>query len=193
MRVKKNLMKYRNPSTGQFEPIPVVVGGDVEAKFELIESFEVTEEVTSFVRTTEPDGTPYDFQKLKVIVMQTKSEKNGKGGIRCDNPSLNLGNIYITSSVETFREKPTFSQYNCYIDNGVLKGIAISFVATSDAPEDLVGALAHSLYRNSTISEPVFSMCETVKMDKIEYLRYGSLNGYAIPVGTKIDIYAVRS
>ena len=190
-------MKYKDPETGKYISIPVVLGDNdaeiAEEKFELIESFEVTEEIITFVRTSEPDGTPYDFQKIKVIVMQTASEKKGKGGIRCDDPSLKLGSIYIASSVESFRENPTFSQYIGYINNGVLKGIASTFVTPEDAPRDLVEAIAHSAYRNATITEPVFSVCETVKLDKIKYLRYGSLNSYPIPLGTKIYVYAVRS
>ena len=193
MKVKKNLIKYKDPSTGKYVPIPAVVGVDVEEEFELIESFEVTEEIKNFIRTAEPDGTPYDFQKVKVIVKQTKSEGIGKGGIRCDDPALNLGSIYIASSLETFNSRCTFSQYIGYIDNGLLKGKNSSYIATSDAPDDINEALTVSLFRTSNVSEPVFSLCETVKLDRIEYLRYGSLNSHSIPVGTKIDIYAVRS
>lgn len=190
MKIKTNVLNYKDPNTGEYVSIPVVAGEDKEEEFELIESFEVTEELTNFVRTTEPDGTPYDFQKIKVIVKQVKGEKTGTGGIKCSDTSQAF---YITSSSETFNTRNTYAQYNGYIKNGVLKGECSSIIATTGSPDDLNECLNHNIYRACMITEPLLSVCETVKLDKIEYLRYGSLNGYPIPVGTKIDIYAVRS
>lgn len=190
MKIKTNVLNYKNPDTGEYVSVPVVVSESKEEKFELIESFEVTEEIKSLVRTTEPDGTPYDFQKIKVIVKQTKCEKTGQGGILCVNAS---GSLYITSGLEAFNTNYTFTQYNGYIENGLLKGSGATRIASSDSPNDLNEALNSNVYRGCPIYEPVFSICEMVKLNKIEYLRYGSLNGYSIPIGTKIDIYAVRS
>lgn len=192
MRVKKNLMKYRNPSTGQFEPIPVLVSESANGKYELIESFEVTEEIIEFVRTAEPDGTPYDFQKIKVIVKKPPVEKNGFAGIVCIDDIRNLA--YISSNTQAFNiNYCTVSQYNAKIDNGVLVGDATT-VATSETNIDNIDMYITKTggYLPGAVCRTLFDISESVRMDKIEYLRYGSLNSYPIPVGTKIDIYAVR-
>ena len=47
-------------------------------------------------------------------------------------------------------------------------------------------------YRTGKVTKNLFDICECIPLEKIEYIRYSSLNGYNIPVGTTIDIYAVR-
>jgi hypothetical protein len=193
MKVKKNLIKYKDPNTGKYVSIPVIVGEGTEEKFELIESFEVTEELASFIRTAEPDGTPYDFQKIKVVVVQPISINNGLGGINCSYNISPYKNAFITSSDKAFNKTyTTFSKYNAYIENGILKGDAIT-IASMREVADYEQHVFENVYNTAIVYRPLFDVVEAVKLDKIDRLTYCSLNGYPIPVGTKIDIYAVRS
>lgn len=193
MRIKTNTMQYRDPNTGEFVSIPIVVSEPKEEKFELIEEFETTEEIASFVRTAEPDGTPYDFQKIKVIIFQPVSISNGNGGIICTYGMKNLGNAYFVSTTKPFdKTYPTFSQYNAYIENGKLKGDAVTISGLKEVT-NIESHIFDNGYNSGNVSRPLFSVFETINLDKIDRLSYKSLNNYPIPIGTKIQIYAVRS
>lgn len=168
-----------------------VIEDKSSGKFVLIESVETTEETTAFMRTEEPDGTPYDFKKLKVIIKQPKGSKKGVGGIRCID--VYNANWHITSATNAFHDVYwTFSQYNASIEDGILTGNATTIVAAQENI-NLDTYMKSGGYLNGAVYRNLFDICEVVRTDKIEFLRYSSLNGYPIPIGTKIDIYAVRS
>lgn len=87
MRVKKNLIKYKDPETGKYIPIPVIAGDSAEEKFELIESFEVTEEIQSFERSEEPDGTHYNFKNIFIHI----DSKANPSNTATSNLGVNIG------------------------------------------------------------------------------------------------------
>lgn len=71
---------------------------DRNAKFELIDSYICTDDLSVFTRTSEPDGTPYNFSKLLVVIRSKANAANAGGYFRI-NTSYTLA--YATKMITT--------------------------------------------------------------------------------------------
>ena len=170
---------------------------DGDGTFELIESYTVKKELSSFDRAAEPNGTPYNFKQIKVIIKQAKATSSGSAGIACidsvNNPIYKENFAYTSATTQAFNNQYcTISQYNVKIENGLLIGDAITIATNQENIENIAAYIKGNGYRQGFVCRNVFDISESLPMDRIEFLRYRSLNGYPIPIGTTIDIYAMR-
>ena len=88
-----------------------------EKKYELIETIEVTEEnTTSIERTTEPDGTEYNFEKILIKICIAASETTGTITTYIDTSGISIAAHNIKTTVSNVIE------YG-YIENGMFIGL----------------------------------------------------------------------
>lgn len=157
----------------------------MDGKYVLIEETTLTEETAQFERKQEPDGTPYNFEAIKVIVKFVPGQASGaffcfgkNNGIRIvggasqtlSMPSLS-GNANFRS-VAIFDAKPAYGGfYNCEIAAGS-QGSAMAITRSSGG---------------------AYTMTETSK--KIQSIAFYLYNNTDVQVvaGTEIAIYGVRA
>ena len=153
-----------------------------DGDYVLIESLILTEAVTTFERNSEPDGTPYNLNALKVIVKFIQGQTSGgfyfygfngsgkyivsgaSGVIQM--PSVGSASSYRSTAVADV--KPLFGLYDCTISQGY-QGNAMS-----------VTRAANGAYQLSSTES---------KIAKFNFYLYNT----EIISGTEISIYGVRA
>lgn len=145
---------------------------EAEGNFTLIEKINVSDSNLSMImRTSEPDGTPYDFKKvlIKVIVPQGKGKSTGQ--INFNNESVALWRDDMVLA-----DKKTASVVKAVIENGNL---------------DVLPLCAYA------IDERTAPTCKLehffTKMERIHTISvFVSTGSICFPSGTVIEIYAIR-
>lgn len=147
------------------------IGAEREGKYELIESV-VLNSKSLFSRTAEPNGTPYNFKKIRIIT-EAPSGSHNVSNYWCV-PSKAWGNVAVytgpTSNVDTKKYS------DAVID--VSKGVIFSHGHTASDEYFSV--------TNYAYGTPYLATKRTI--DSI----VGIASMYDFPEGTEIRIYAVR-
>ena len=153
--------------------------------WELIESIKIEEDgITGIERSQEPDGTPYNFKKMVAYVHHPVSEKTGRTGFRfLPKEVSDSTNSYLsTNSAQALHNTyETDSAFYAEVIKDVLYGTGVT--AVSSAPS----------YESTNLGISNFVPRKYVKMNAITFFRYSSLNGFVLPAGTTMDIYAIRA
>ena len=147
-----------------------------EGSYELIESITVSDDTTTVIeRTAEPDGTAYNFKKIitKFAIPAVGEAKSNYISTRVNN-HLSIWSNNVLSASDTM-----YCWHRMSVENGIYEQEARDGTKWDGSIGTLSGPSYHSIYfaANSSIT-------------KIEIFLSGSM---ALPSGTKIDIYAVRS
>lgn len=142
-------------------------------RYELIETITITKDgITAVERTAEPDGTPYDFEKLIYTIECEPAASTSTGWISIND----LGNYgYSSAMIGTSK---TFLGGSVQIENGRLTG---TFCAerSSISTMGAVRNYGHGIGTNEA--------------DKIEKIRFLVQNTSSFPIGSVITIHAVRN
>ena len=156
-----------------------------DGNYVLIEETVLTEEVSQFERTQEPDGTPYNFTAIRVIVKFVPGQTNGaffcfgeNNGIRIVGGASqtlvmpSLSGAASWRSVAVFNARPGYGGfYDCDVAVG-----------------GQGGAMAITRAANGA-----YTMTETSKkIQKVAFYLYSSA-GLPMITGTEISIYGVRA
>lgn len=140
-------------------------------KYELIETISVTEEnTTSITRTTEPDGTEYNFEKILIKMHLLASEST-------DTIAIRLNNISSSIFVINIRTVECYPIAYGHIENGMFIGQYTGTGATT--------VTASATLNNAYSRIGIF-------IDNISKIAFKTNSGIPIPVGSTFEIYAVR-
>lgn len=143
----------------------------VDKEYELIEEITLTENVTQFTRTDEPDGTAYAFEMVAIKINRTNT---GAGGVYVFSGSTVLGWSYIAETGQHFACE-TFSLHG-YWQN-------YRYSASS----------SHNDYNNIAPSgDSRFLKIKKVAGQYVSKIQI-TLNDGGLGIGTKISIYGVRA
>lgn len=171
----KNSLKYKD-SEGNMQDSGVLFASEKEKEWELIETITIEEEgITSVVRTTEPDGTPYNFKNIYVYATApNKSTENSSVVIYAGNGSDSwYGSIELycfhNKSYDNVKAYGTFLESNGWL-------IPISSYAQNWSPS--------SMYTSIYKAKPSFIM---------KRISFGSVNSMPFQIGTTFEIYAIRA
>ena len=143
----------------------------IPGDYELIEEITLTENVTQFIRTDEPDGTPYAFEMVAIKINRTNT---CTGGVYVFSGSTVLGWSYIAESgqylaCETF---PLHGYWQTY-----------RYIASS----------GHNDYNGIAPSgDSRFLKIKKVAGQYVSKIQI-ALNEGELGIGTKISIYGVRA
>ena len=172
----------RTPVTITASQLTKLLVGD---KYELIEEIDITEDTNSIVRTAEPDGTAYNFSRLKIKVT-TISDSS----ISSDSPVfcyISFGNTKMQLRHENGVSK-TLNSFilfgDIYDNNGYWDVMPTRFQNYSD------NSMRIATFP-SCAYDKILSIPSTVKISKIEIQAYNE--GVNFKAGTKIQIYGVRA
>lgn len=144
---------------------------DISHPYEYIETVTLTEDVTEVNLSTEPDGTPYNFDKLLVYSIAQKATAR-------DNLRLNVNGGYcgaVTNGL--YNEWSSHSIFEVYGDKQVDK---------------LVVRLGNYTNAWSNISNMNTSYVVNSKCNSIKNIRFFAYN-VSIPTGTTFEIWGVRA
>lgn len=141
-----------------------------EPQFELIEEITLTEDVASIERTAEPNGNPYSFKRIKIIVILTQMNDRRNYLFRANN-NLIFAQFYSVVNA-TYS---TFVALNIEIDGGFVKASS-SYALNGNA---------------NVISQGTsFNGLADIKANSINKIKIDSA---VMPVGTNIKIYGIRA
>lgn len=148
--------------------------------WEHIETITVTEDETKVIeRSQEPDGTPYNFKKVIVYVHHPIAENNGRTAFKFYD-TQNTADYVVSHGqlLETTRANDGMF----YMES--IKGhlFSSSIVCNENVAK----------YETVNVATSPSAIRRTLTMDSITVLNYLSLNGYVLPIGTVMDIYAIR-
>ena len=156
-----------------------------DGNYALIEETVLTEETSQFERAQEPDGTPYNFSAIRVVVKFIPGQKNGtlvchgsNSGMRIVGGASQVLSMPSLSADPKYRSTAIFNArpgYGGYYDCDTAAG--------SQGSGMVVTRAANGLY----------TMTETEK--KIQYITFYlySSAGAIMIAGTEISIYGVRA
>ena len=159
------------------------MGADVN--YALIEETVLTEETLLFERAQEPDGTPYNFSALKLIVKFVPGQTNGaffcfgkNNGIRIVGGASPTVSMPSLSGSANFRSAAVFNArpgYGCFYDCDVATGSQGSAMVITRS------------------SGGGYTTTETEK--KIQSISFYLYYNASVPIiaGTEISIYGVRA
>lgn len=143
----------------------------VDKEYELIEEITLTENVTQIIRTDEPDGTAYAFERVAIKINRTNI---GEGGVYVYSGSTILGWSYLSSSGQYFACE-TFSLHG-YWQN-------YRYSASSGRND----------YNNIAPSgDSRFLKIKKVAGQYVSKIQITMMNA-ELDIGTKISIYGVRA
>lgn len=143
----------------------------VDKEYELIEEITLTENATQIIRTDEPDGTAYAFERVAIKINRTNT---GEGGVYVYSGSTVLGWSYLSSSGQYFACE-TFSLHG-YWQN-------YRYSASS----------GHNDYNNIAPSgDSRFLKIKKVAGQYVSKIQITMMNA-EFGIGTKISIYGVRA
>ena len=146
-------------------------------KYELIETITLTEATQIIERSSEPDGTAYNFKKLLIYMNAALTDKTGACGVELwDGTTLAAKNIAFGSMVTQ-----TSSDYmmELSVEDGILR---------QTTPETTKTGYLSMLTK--TAAETFVGGVKT--MDKISKFTLHQFNSRTFAVGTVIKIYGVR-
>ena len=147
-------------------------------KYELIETITLTEVTEVIERSSEPDGTAYNFKKLLIYMNAALTDKTGACGVELwDGTTLAAKNIAFGSMVTQ-----TSSDYmmELSVEDGILR---------QTTPETTKTGYLSMLTK--TAAETFVGGVKT--MDKISKFTLWQFNRYTFAAGTVIKIYGVRA
>ena len=157
------------------------VDGKVSAltkPYELIETITLTEATNLIERSSEPDGTEYNFKNLLIYMNAALTDKTGACGVNLwDGTTLVAQNLAFGSEVTQ-----TSSNYlmEISVEDGILR---------QSTPET-----SNVDYQTKFYKTAAATFVGGVKMmDKISKFTLRQFNGYTFAVGTVIKIYGVRA
>lgn len=143
----------------------------VDKEYELIEEITLTENVTQIIRTDEPDGTAYAFERVAIKINRTNT---GEGGVYVFSGSTVLGWSYLSESGQYFACE-TFSLHG-YWQN-------YRYSASS----------GHNDYNNIAPSgDSRFLKNKKVAGQYVSRIHI-TMSNAELGIGTKISIYGVRA
>nr|DAW29131.1 MAG TPA: nucleoid-associated protein [Caudoviricetes sp.] len=156
-----------------------------DGNYVLIEETVLTEDASQFERAQEPDGTPYNFSAIRVVVKFIPGQRNGtlvchgsNNGIRIVGGASQVLTMPSSSADPKYRSIAIFNArpgYGGYYDCDIAAG--------SQGSGMVVTRAANGLY----------TMTKTEK--KIQYITFYlySSAGATMIAGTEISIYGVRA
>lgn len=143
----------------------------VDKEYELIEEITLTENVTQIIRTDEPDGTTYAFERVAIKINRTNT---GEGGVYVYSGSTVLGWSYISGSGKYFACE-TFS----------LHGYWQNYRYSASSGHNDYNSIAPS-------GDSRFLKIKKVAGQYVSKIQI-TLNNAELGIGTKISIYGVRA
>lgn len=172
----KNSLKYKD-SDGNMQDSGVLFASEKEKEWELIETITVEEDgVTGIVRTTESDGTPYEFKNIYVYGnVPTKPETTSTLAIYCGDGTNNFAssifvNCFFNKNYDNVKAWGAFLESNGWLipiaSNGQNWSPSTMYTAMGKSPS------AHIIKRVSISS---------------------GITDFVFPIGTTFEIYAIRA
>ena len=153
----------------------------VDKAYELIEEI-TTDGAAITERTQEPDGTPYDFEKVMVVVTAPKQmEASVTAYVR-----FYVDNVYLSSYTIFPANKDYFYRglYVGEIRNSILEYRSVEASIIYSSTQDSGGGDASAIYQSAT---PCFTSSNITKVHCF------ALNATAVPAEFLIQIYGVRA
>lgn len=143
----------------------------VDKAYELIEEITLTENVTQIIRTDEPDGTAYAFERVAIKINRTNT---GEGGVYVYSGSTVLGWSYLSKSGQYFACE-TFS----------LHGYWQNYRYSASSGHNDYDSIAPS-------GDSRFLKIKKVAGQYVSKIQI-TLSNAELGIGTKISIYGVRA
>lgn len=143
----------------------------IDKPYELIEEITLTENVTQIIRTDEPDGTAYAFERVAIKINRTNT---GEGGVYVYSGSTVLGWSYLSKSGQYFACE-TFS----------LHGYWQNYRYSASSGHNDYDSIAPS-------GDSRFLKIKKVAGQYVSKIRI-TLSNAELGIGTKISIYGVRA
>lgn len=155
----------------------------VDKSYELIEEFVLEEDVTLIKRTTEPDGTTYNFTACAVLLTAPKTEYNRTTiytNFYCGVVS-NKGYVIHAQNTKYYKR----SKQEAKIENGVLRysSVTPTFVYSDDQYISASEIQSHS--------ETATIILVSSNIDRIDI--QATDNTLPIPAGMLVQIYGVKA
>lgn len=150
---------------------------DKKIILESIEEITTTEEISLFVRSAEPDGTTYKFDRLKVLIDVPVASAKSSLVVKIQKDAQSRWLLYYNSAEGISTSKKKYS-FECYKSYGYYEATIMAVTGTNDyALPAKYGQV------------PAFWQVDESQAKNIGHLRIeGNL-----PIGTKITILGVRS
>lgn len=143
----------------------------VDKAYELIEEITLTENVTQIIRTDEPDGTAYAFERVAIKINRTNT---GEGGVYVYSGSTVVGWSYLANSGRYFACE-TFS----------LHGYWQNYRYSASSGHNDYGGIVPT-------GDSRFLKIKKVAGQYVSKIQITLSNG-ELGIGTKISIYGVRA
>lgn len=150
--------------------------------YELIETITLTGDTTSVVRTQEPDGTPYAFRAIGVVVQAEVGSANSGINVLGNYESTRLQSGFINGAINDSIKKYGYAQI--YPDWGVWAGIGST--AVNGFAWVVTQMTGYSPAQAFSVKESENPYCTQVTLQP-------NVSGATIPTGTIIQIYGVRA
>ena len=149
--------------------------------YELIETITLTEGVEYIVRTQEPDGTPYAFKAIGVVVQAEVGSVNSGINVVGNYESTRLQAGFINAAINDTIKKYGYAQI--YPDWGAWT--AIGSTAVNGFGWTVTQMTGYSPAQAFSVKESENPYCTQVTLQV-------SASGATIPTGTTIQIYGAR-
>lgn len=147
---------------------------DDNGVYELIETITLTEDTAQILRTAEPNGTPYNFKKLRILSKVAQSSAQGSINFWAADNCLISGRIYLSPS-----RAITYGITYLEVDCGMFKGMAMYGIGDQ--------------YTTSNMDSAPYTRGSSF-INAIEMLKLTTDNGsILIPRGSTFTIYGVRA
>lgn len=150
--------------------------------YELIETITLTEDVVSIIRTQEPDGTPYKFKAIGVVVSAEIGSVNCGINMLANYNATRLNTSFINGAISTSVKKYGYTQI--YPDFGVWT--AIGATSVNGFGWTVTQMTGYSPMQAFAVKESENPYCTQVVMQV-------NMPDATIPAGTVISIYGVRA
>lgn len=150
------------------------IGAGREEKWELIETIDWDATTAALIRAAEPDGTPYNFRKLMVILYTAGSGSTASSSVRA-------GYTHYSTCARVLLNQP-FKGTVLNTSMAVFEKCGEILTCTSTQP------VANSSSTYAVYSNPPFEIGDR----NIEYLHIGE-NAAFSATGNTVKIYAVRA
>lgn len=144
-----------------------------EGDYELIEATTLTEDTEVFLRTQEPDGTPYNFKRILVMAVYAATTASNSVTVNYE-----CGKNLTVTGISHIDTSPRYAYTEFFSNHGFFDGF------TTSASSSKYGGV-------TTPNLPNYSR-KTYKLHRIEMLQISASNA-AIPAGTVFNIYGVRA
>lgn len=154
-------------------------GGGDEGVYELIEKYTSAEEA-AFVRTQEPDGTPYRFKALFVKFEVTGPvQTNLLVAMEALGDGKKLGDFFQTITGDPYKLRD-YTAFEVIQDKGYWRSMTFAATTVSDS------------YPSAKYSGTMYTL--TTSIENYPYItKFASSNYYPLPAGVKMEIWGVRA